>query len=124
MQLASLGTQPSQSRAKAQHVYVVGGYGGGSCLKSAEMYNTSAGQWRALPEMSVARQGCAAVCMDGNVYVVGGSSPAATHLASIECYDPIASEWRTLPCCNLSCEHGVLRPDCQRVAHAAEHVQP
>ncbi len=50
--------------------------------------------------MSVAREGCAAVCIDGNVYVVGGGSDAATQLelASMECYDPpIASDWCTLP---------------------------
>ena len=76
---------------------MVGGYDGRSNLKSAEMYDTSAGQWRALPDMSVARCGCAAVCIDGNVYVVGGKSDAATQVASMECYDPIASEWRTLP---------------------------
>ena len=66
-------------------------------MKSAEMYDTSAGQWRALPDMSVARNACAAVCIDGNVYVVGGGSDGAIQLASMECYDPIASEWRMLP---------------------------
>ena len=47
--------------------------------------------------MSEARRGCAAVCVDGNVYVVGGKSDVATQLASMECFDPIANEWRTLP---------------------------
>ena len=75
---------------------MVGGYDGGSELKSAEMYDTSAGQWRALPDMSVARDGCAAVCIEGNVYVVGGSDGETKH-ASVECYDPVANEWRTLP---------------------------
>ena len=52
----------------------------------------------ALPDMSVARRGCrVAVCIDGNVHVVGDTSDAATQLASMECFDPIASEWRTLP---------------------------
>ena len=81
-------------------VYVVGGWDDGSCLKSAEMYDTSAGQWRALPNMSVARVFCAAVCMEGNVYVVGGSdghTSASTRHASVECFDPVANEWRTLP---------------------------
>ncbi len=69
-------------------------------MKSAEMYDPSAGQWRALPDISVARAACAAVCIDGNMYVVGGGSDAATQqvqIASMECYDPIASEWRPLP---------------------------
>ena len=73
---------------------MVGGFDGRSHLKSAEMYDRSAGQWRALPEMSVAREGCAAVCIEGNVYVVGGSEGAAAH-ASVERYDPVANEWHT-----------------------------
>ena len=75
------------------NVYVVGGGSdGGSNLKSAEMYDPSAGQWRALPDMSVERRGCAAVSIDGNVYVVGGGSVDAAQLASMECYDPSANE--------------------------------
>ncbi len=50
-----------------------------------------------MPDMSVARSTCAAVCVDGNVYVVGGVSDAEAVLASMECFDPIASKWRTLP---------------------------
>ena len=61
------------------NMYVVGGEDGGSHLKSAEMYDTSAGQWRALPDMSVARLGCAAVCIEGHVYVVGGSDGETNH---------------------------------------------
>ncbi len=53
---------------------MVGGQGnGGAALKSVELYDVSAGQWRALPDMSVKRQACAAVCIDGNVYVMGGN---------------------------------------------------
>jgi N-acetylneuraminic acid mutarotase len=88
------------------NVYVMGGHDGGrfggSYLKSAEMYDTWAGQWRALPDMSVERHGCAAVCIDGNVYVAGGKSDAATQLASMECFDPIANEWRMLPSMSTS----------------------
>jgi hypothetical protein len=46
--------------------------------------------------MSVARHACAAVCIEGHVYVVGGMDGKTKH-ASVECYDPIANEWRTLP---------------------------
>ncbi len=36
------------------------------------------------------------MCIDGNVYVVGGGYNGAPQFAaSMECYDPIASEWRT-----------------------------
>jgi kelch-like protein 2/3 len=77
----------------------MGGSDGYSHLRSAEMYDTSAGQWRALPEMSVARRGCAAVCIEGNVYVMGGYDGGTEH-ASVECYNPIASKWRALPTTN------------------------
>jgi N-acetylneuraminic acid mutarotase len=83
------------------NVYVVGGFDGGSSLKSAEMYDASAGQWRALPEMSVARYGCAAVCIDGNVYVMGGcggsSYELSSYLKSAEMYDTSVGQWRALP---------------------------
>ena len=72
-----------------------------SSLKSAEMYDPPTRQWRALPGMSVARRGCAAVCIDGNVYVVGGYGGLTTS-ASVESYDPVANEWRTLPSMSTS----------------------
>ena len=78
------------------NVYVMGGSDGYSHLRRAEMYDTSAGQWRAFPEMSVARFACAAVCIDGNVCVMGGFDGGTEH-ASVECYDPIASKWWGLP---------------------------
>ena len=35
-------------------------------------HDASAGQWRDLPDMSVERSGCAAVCIEGKLYVMGG----------------------------------------------------
>ncbi len=64
-----------------------------AALASMEMYDGSTRLWRALPEMSVARQGCAAVGIEGSVYMVGGE----TRHAGAECYDPVANECRTLP---------------------------
>jgi hypothetical protein len=46
--------------------------------------------------MSVERSSSAAVSIDGNVYVMGGSD-VVTEIASMECFDPIASEWLMLP---------------------------
>ncbi len=89
------------------NVYVMGGRdgGSGSYLKSAEMYrdDVPARQWRpgaaVMSEVRSGLIGCAAVCIEGNVYVVGGGSDSANKHASMECYDPIAREpeWRTLP---------------------------
>jgi hypothetical protein len=88
------------------NVYVVGGHDGEWSLKRAEMYDTSAGQWRALPKMSVKRDECAAVCIEGNVCVVGGKDwRAGIEHASVECYDPIASEWCTLPSMSATRSH-------------------
>jgi N-acetylneuraminic acid mutarotase len=78
------------------NVYVVGGKDGHTCLKSAEVYDTSTGQWRALPDMSTARYGCAAVSIDGNVYVVGGSD-GHTALKSAEMYETSTGQWRVMP---------------------------
>jgi N-acetylneuraminic acid mutarotase len=131
------------------NVYVMGGHGSGSFLKSAEMYDTSAGQWRALPDMSVARNGCAALCIDGNVYICDGRTRQRVlfeerrdvrHLGGavagfaghergearirggVHRWERVCCGWQ-IRCRNRTCEHGVLRRDRQRVAHAAEHEQ-
>jgi hypothetical protein len=89
-----------RKHASGGGLIVVGGYSGtaldGSPLKSVELYDASAGQWRALPDMSVARSGCAAVCIDGNVYVMGGCN-RGSYLKSAEMYDTSAGQWRALP---------------------------
>ena len=85
-----------RKHASGGELVVVGGQGSGYSLKSAELYDVSAGQWRALPDMSVARRGCAAVCIDGNVYVMGGYD-GGSHLKSAEMYDTSVGQWRALP---------------------------
>ncbi len=86
-----------RKHACGTELVVVGGFDGRSYLKSAEMYDPSAGQWRALLQMSVRRNGCAAVCIEGNVYVVGGQNNNGDSLKSAEMYDPSAGQWRALP---------------------------
>jgi hypothetical protein len=59
-------------------VYAVGGLLGSSKvliiepLASADCYDPSTGDWRGVPDMMVARSCCAAACVDGVLYVVGG----------------------------------------------------
>ena len=61
----SNGRLRKRKHALGTELVVVGGRGNrgndSSLLKSVEVYDGPSGQWRALPEMSVARQGCAAV---------------------------------------------------------------
>ena len=86
-----------RKHASSGELVVVGGDDeGDSNLKTAEWYDTSAAQWRALPDMSVARSGFAAGCIDGNVYVMGGSDGDPC-LKSAEMYDTSAGQWRALP---------------------------
>jgi hypothetical protein len=85
-----------RKHASGGELVVVGGYGSGASLRSVELYDVSAGQWRALPDMSVARWGCAAVCIEGNVYVMGGWD-GRSYLKSAEMYDTSAGQWRALP---------------------------
>ena len=62
-----------------------------------------------MPEMSAARWACAAVCIEGNVYVVGGKS-GRSHLKSAEMYDTTsARQWQALP------EMTVARQGCAAV---------
>ena len=52
--------------------------------------------------MSSDRYGCAAACIDGLLYVVGGLDDSNNTLASAECYDPATRQWWVLP--NMSSE--------------------
>jgi hypothetical protein len=100
-------------------LYIVGGNDGPNfsrySLESAECYDPSTRAWRALPDMSVERLGCAAACVDGILYVVGGADDHRGFLASAECYDPSAGYWRALPDmsverigCAAACVDGLL----------------
>jgi hypothetical protein len=71
----SNGRLRKRKHALGTELVVVGGKGNNlSDLKSVEVYDGPSGQWRALPEMSAARCRCAAVCVEGIVYVMGGMS--------------------------------------------------
>jgi hypothetical protein len=101
-----------RKHAPGGELVVVGGYDtGDSGLKSMEMYDRSTGEWRALPEMSVKRGSCAAVSIEGNLYVVGGwNGPSRSALKSAEMYDRSTREWRALP------EMSVAREGCAAVS--------
>jgi N-acetylneuraminic acid mutarotase len=89
---------------------------------TAECYNPSIGQWRALPNMHESRSFCAAACEDGLLYVVGGyndkfngTSREPKPLNTVECYNPLTSLWRVLPnmsvarlACAAACADGLL----------------
>jgi N-acetylneuraminic acid mutarotase len=87
-----------RKHASGGELVVVGGYDHDSSnhLKSAEWYDASAGQWRDAPDMSGVRSGCAAVCIEGQLYVVGGYD-GHDNLKSAEVYDASAGQWRSLP---------------------------
>ncbi len=50
-----------------------------------------------MPDMSTERKWCAAVCIEGNVYVVGGDDDDGSVLRSAEVYDASVGQWRALP---------------------------
>ncbi len=87
----------TRKHASGGELVVLGGENDAeSSLKSAEMYDGSTGRWRALPDMSVPRRGCAAVCVEENVYVVGGHD-GTSYLKSAEMYNGSTGRWRALP---------------------------
>ena len=73
-------------------IYAIGGYGGGgpaltngeggseqtdlksqsNCLRTAERYDFTTGQWEMLPEMNEARRALAAVALPDGIYAIGG----------------------------------------------------
>jgi kelch-like protein 2/3 len=79
-------------------LYVVGGTDNSELeeanLASAECYDTVSGRWQALPDMDHERIWCAAACMDGRLYVVGGEGGEhGEGNGTVERYDPSTGEW-------------------------------
>jgi hypothetical protein len=88
-----------RNHASGFELVVVGGTDAGmgnSAVSSAEWYDSSMEQWQALPEMHVARHSCAAVCIEGNVHVLGGYADISP-LKSAEMYDASAGQWQAFP---------------------------
>ncbi|CAM8961530.1 unnamed protein product [Rhodiola kirilowii] len=68
----------------------------GNILKSAELYDSSAGTWEMLPNMHTPRRLCSGFFMDGKFYVIGGMTTSAVALACGEEYDLETRKWRKI----------------------------
>lgn len=77
-------------------VYAVGGTGSVGdhlrILNTVEVYDPVTNTWATKPPMPTARSGLAVGVVDGILYAVGGSNPAAG-LNTVEAYDPVAGIW-------------------------------
>ncbi|WP_435127124.1 carboxypeptidase regulatory-like domain-containing protein [Actinacidiphila sp. bgisy144] len=75
-------------------VYSVGGfsYDTGGVLNKVYAYDTKAGTWSTLPDMSRFRESAQAAYLYGKLYVFGGWS-TGNNTNSVEIYDPKAKTW-------------------------------
>jgi N-acetylneuraminic acid mutarotase len=102
-----------RTRPADKGLMVIGGHSSdGDALASVECYDA---QWRALPDMSTKRIGCAGACVKGLVYVVGAVRAGSRVVASAECYDPSTGHWQGVPDmsvtrigCAAACVDGLL----------------
>ncbi|KAK9288019.1 hypothetical protein L1049_016464 [Liquidambar formosana] len=81
-------------------VYVGGGHDNQkNALRSAEVYDADADEWRTLPAMAVERDECQGLCWegdpDGRFWVVSGYSTESQgrFRSDAECYDPATGCW-------------------------------
>ncbi|KAF8402445.1 hypothetical protein HHK36_013401 [Tetracentron sinense] len=84
-------------------VYVAGGHDNQkNALRSAEVYDADADEWRTLPEMCEERDECQGLCCEGDgdgdssrFWVVSGygSERQGRFLTDGECYDPVSASW-------------------------------
>ncbi|XP_044466349.1 F-box/kelch-repeat protein SKIP20-like [Mangifera indica] len=79
-------------------VYVAGGHDNQkNALKSAEVYDVKADEWRMLPEMEEERDECQGMCWDGDdrFWVVSGygTESQGSFRNDAECYDPATGIW-------------------------------
>lgn len=78
-------------------VCVAGGHDGQkNALKSAEVYDVEADEWRMLPEMDEERDECQGVCLEGDRFFVVsgyGTESQGRFKPDAECYDPTTGSW-------------------------------
>eukprot|EP00262_Sarcandra_glabra_P002350 TRINITY_DN12631_c0_g1_i1.p1 TRINITY_DN12631_c0_g1~~TRINITY_DN12631_c0_g1_i1.p1 ORF type:complete len:399 (+),score=28.28 TRINITY_DN12631_c0_g1_i1:431-1627(+) len=78
-------------------IYVAGGHDNQkNALRSAEVYDAEANQWRSLPEMAEERDECQGVgCGNGTFWVVSGygTERQGRFESSAEWFDPVSGSW-------------------------------
>jgi subtilisin family serine protease len=77
-------------------IYVVGGYDGGSELRTTLVYDPETGSWSEVAPMPVARQKPQVAVLGGKLYVFGGWAADGTPIATVDVYDPAENGWSTL----------------------------
>jgi len=79
-------------------LYVFGGRARGLALQTVECFDPLTMKWLSLPNMTMGRDGCAAVAnSDGYLYVFGGGLPGAVAVDTAERYHPPTGRWEVLP---------------------------
>lgn len=76
-------------------MYVCGGFNGGECLNSGEVYDPETNQWTFIPPMNSSRSGLGVVGYEGEIYAFGGFNGVA-RMNSAEKYCPRTNQWRPI----------------------------
>jgi len=68
----------------------------GGCLEAGEFFEPGKSSWEPLPPMQVARRGLAAMGVNDDLYVFGGSTGEQC-TASVEAFDTVGGTWSVQP---------------------------
>ena len=72
----------------------MGGQGGGSTLRSVEVYDPASNLWSIDPQMPTRRSSASTGVLKGKIYVIGGFSGSA-YLNTVDEYNPETGVWRS-----------------------------
>lgn len=76
-------------------IYVVGGSDGTRDLSSCECFDSATGKWSNVAALPVARSNNSVVCVDGQVYCIGGWNGQVAVKTS-DRYDPTENVWHSI----------------------------
>jgi N-acetylneuraminic acid mutarotase len=86
--------------AHDQKIYVIGGIagtgGGRRALTKVETYDSAKDTWSEAKSLPTAKQGGAAVTVEGKIYAIGGRTGAGNSgyaIKSVDIYDPLKNSW-------------------------------
>ena len=62
-------------------------------INSCEVYNITTDEWQFIGSLNVPRSRGSMLCVNGTIYVLGGSRPRYANAYTVEVYDPVGNKW-------------------------------
>jgi len=85
-------------RGVGPRLYVMGGYSGTSCLRTADYYDVNEAKWVSIPSMPRPRAFGGAAALGGRAFLFGGLE--LSYVSTALCFNPVTNTWTSIAAMN------------------------